>query len=286
MKKIITLLTSLFALFALVAMWASPTQAGPADCSATGIGGFTPLGSISFDYTCSTDQTVYFGVCDSGGVPNDDLFDVRADGLLVSYNYYVGGTDEYTVMSQSQAKAGVNTAVVNSLNTTPYPPATYSYIVSPNSTDVPAFLASVCGVDWKGLGSGVSSACDTTVNIFTEDKAPTDGTLEVHVLLGNEASFADEIHFSTVSVSAGDQLNNVPVPNVTEPRFVRIWWQPDGSTDWSYLPTQYWHGGGTLADEYGVSCDSGISPPPSYHTSFASAIPESNICFDLLNGCK
>ncbi len=282
--KLFLLVGVLVAAFAF-AVQVGPTHAGSTDCYATGTGSFTPLGSLSFDYTCAADQTVYFGVCDSGGVPDDDLFDIRADGLLVSYNYYVNGSDEYTVMSQFQATAGTHTAVVNSLNTTPYPPATYSYVASSNPNDVPSYLSAVCGVDWKGIGSGPNAGCDTNVNIFTTDTAPSAGTLEFHVLLGNEAAFGDEISFATISVAEGEQLNNVPVPNLPAPRYMRLWWQPAGSSDWSLLTTQYWHGGGSLADEFGVSCNS-TTGQPSYHTSFASAVPESEVCFDLMNGCQ
>lgn len=285
MKTKLFLLVTLFLTALLFAVQVGPTYAGPADCYAAGTGSFTPLGSLDFDYTCGAAQTVYFGVCDSGGVPNDDLFDIRADGLLVSYNYYVNGVDEFTVMSQFQASAGTNTAVMNSLNTTPYPPATYSYIVSTDPNDVPTYLSAVCGIDWKGIGSGPNVGCDTNVNIFTTDVAPADGTLEFHVLLGNEGSFGDEIHYSTINVSAGEQLNNVTIPNVPAPRYMRLWWQAAGSSDWSLLTTQYWHGGGSLADEFGISCNVS-GPQPSYHTSFASAVPESQVCFDLINGCQ
>lgn len=284
MKTKLFLSLSLLVSVLLFAVQAGPTYAGSSDCYATGTGGFTPLGTLSFDYTCSTAQTVYFGVCDSGGVPNDDLFDIKTGGLLVSYNYYVNSIHEYTVMSQYQAPAGTNTAVITSLNTTPYPPATYSYISSTDPNDIPTYLSGVCGVDWKGIGPGPNVGCDTNVNIFTTDAAPSDGTLEFHVLLGNEGAFGDEIHFATITVSEGEQLNNVTIPNLPAPRYMRLWWQPAGSSDWSLLTTQYWHGGGSLADEFGISCN-GVSPQPSYHTSFASAVPESDVCFNLINGC-
>ena len=287
MKTKLFLLVTLLLTAMLFAVQVGPTHAGSSDCYAVGSGGFAPLGSINFDYTCAADQTVYFGVCDSGGVPNDDLFDVKADGQLVSYNYYVNSTHEYTVMSQFQASAGTHTAVVNSLNTTPYPPATYSYIASSDPNDVPTYLSGVCGVDWKGLGPGPNVGCNTAVELFTTDTAPSAGTLEFHVLFGNEGSFGDEIHYATINVDAGEQLNNVAIPNLPAPRYMRLWWQPAGSSDWSLLTTQYWHGGGSLADEFGISCN-GMSPnpQPSYHTSFASAVPESAVCFDLINGCQ
>jgi hypothetical protein len=286
MKTKLFLLVTLLLTALLFAVQAGPARAGSSDCYAVDTGGIPVLTSLNFDYTCSAAQTVYFGVCDSGGVPNDDLFDIKANGLLVSYNYYVNGIDEYTVMSQFQASAGVNSATMTSLNAAPATPATYSYVVSSDPSDIPTYLSNVCGVDWKGLGSGPNVGCDTSVDIFTTDTAPSNGTLEFHVLLGNEGAFGDEIQFATINVSEGEQLNNVTIPGLPAPRYMRLWWQPAGSSDWSLLTTQYWHGGGSLADEYGVSCNSTTSGQPSYHTSFASAVPESQVCFDLINGCQ
>ena len=284
--KLFLLVGVLVAAFAF-AVQVGPTHAGSSDCYAAESSSIPVLTSLDFDFTCSDAQTVYFGVCDSGPVPNDDLFKVTANGLRVSYNYYPNSTDEYTVMSQFQAGAGVNSAVMTSLNASPAIPATYSYVVSSNPDDIPAYLSAYCGTDWKGIGPGPSAGCNTTVEIFTTDAAPSAGTLEFHVLLGNEGSFADEIHFATIDVSAGEQLNNVPVPNLPAPRYMRLWWQPAGSSDWSLLTTQYWHGGGSLADEFGISCNGNSpDPQPSYHTSFASAVPESEVCFDLMNGCQ
>ena len=255
------------------------------DCTAFVSFGDIPMESsttVSFD--CSVDQEVYFGVCDSGGVPNDDLFDMVFNGQLVTYNYYQAVTDEYTVMGSATAPAGTNYVDLNSLNSTPYPPATYAYAISPEVGDVVNHLQTWCGADWKGVSSGVSSNCDTNVPIFTTDAAPSDGTLELHVLLGNEGARGDEIVFQTWDLTAGQQLNNVFSTNLPAPRYLRFWWQPAGSSDWFYLTSQYWQGGGSLSDEFGLQC--GPSPQPSYHTSFANLVPESDVCFDLLNGCQ
>ena len=283
--KLSILTTLLLSVFFFAAQAAPPIHATTADCYTAASGGFPHLGSITFDFTCSQPQTVYFGVCDSGNVPYDDLFDVRIDGLLVSRNYYNNITDEYTVMSRYEATAGTTTATVRSLSNSNYPPATYSYVASSDPNDIEPYLRAYCGVDWKGIASPSGATCSTTVHIFTQDTAPSDGTLEVHVLLGNEGSFADEQVWATIDISDGEQLNNMPVPNMPSPRYVRVWWQPDGSTDWSLLTTQYWQGGGSLADEYGVSCQGVAGGQPSYHTAFANTIPEADVCFDLINGC-
>ncbi len=73
------------------------------------------------------------------------------------------------------------------------------------------------------------------------------------------------------TLTAGQRLNNASV-SVPAPKYVRVWWQAEGSDTWSLLPSQYWTGSGTLASEYGLSCDDrGV---PSYHTSLSSAIAE------------
>lgn len=275
----------LFAAIGLLALFAaavSPTQAANGDCEAYATSSVPMESSTSIDFTCNADATVYFGVCDSGGVPNDDLFNIVFSGQVVSYNYYPNATDEYTVLGEAQLAAGSYTAEMNSLNSTPFPPATYSYGVSTNAGDVVNYLQTYCGTDWKGVGPGVSASCDTNVPVFTMDAAPSDGTLEFHVLFGNEGARGDEIIFMTWDISEGDQINNAMVTNLPAPRYARLWWSPDGSSDWYLLTSQYWHGGGSTADQYGITCSGG---QPSYHTSFSSAVPEADVCFDLLNGC-
>jgi CSLREA domain-containing protein len=118
-----------------------------------------------------------------------------------------------------------------------------------------------------------SNPCYRDVPVFTTDTAPTDGTLEFRVLFG-ELGRIEGITLRVWDVAAGQQINNEEV-QVRAPKWVRIWWQPDGEDTWYLLPSQYWSGDGTVLSEYGVSCSD--ADVPSYHTSFASAIPESDI---------
>ncbi|MCP5094924.1 MAG: CSLREA domain-containing protein, partial [Chloroflexi bacterium] len=115
--------------------------------------------------------------------------------------------------------------------------------------------------------------CNRMVPVFTTDGAPTDGTLEFHVLFG-ELGRVEGYTKKVWNVAAGQQISNDLV-DVSAPKWVRLWWRPDGDSMWYLLPSQYWVGDGTVASEYGVSC--GTDPVPSYHTSFANAIPESQV---------
>ncbi|KAA3665353.1 MAG: hypothetical protein DWQ04_01050 [Chloroflexi bacterium] len=284
MKYRLFLLVPMFMIIALFVGRLAPASAVATDCASFVTDSDMPMEStktISFD--CTEDTVVYFGVCDSGNVPNDDAFNMVFNGQLVAQNIFENITDEYTEFFSKRASAGTNYADLNSLNSSPYPPATFSYAISPDLGDVENHLRTWCGDDWKGLRGSLGSNCDTNVPIFTTDAAPTDGTLELHVLLGNEGARGDEIVFQTWEVSAGEQLNNVFSMNLPAPRYLRYWWQPAGGSDWTMLTSQYWQGGGSLGDQFGLEC--GVSPQPSYHTSFASAVAESDVCFDLLNGC-
>jgi hypothetical protein len=103
-------------------------------------------------------------------------------------------------------------------------------------------------------------------------------------MLGNEDSREVSGLMMEWDIVSGQQLNNEMVLDLPSPRYARLWWQPAGSSDWFMLTSQYWHDGKTAASEYGVECAAGAQP--SYHTSFASAVPEAAVCFDLLNGCN
>ena len=280
MKKIFVVL---FVLCLMAVGVVAQTSAQSGDCTAFETGSIPMLSSLDISFNCTQDTTVYVGVCDSGNVPNDDLFDVYFGGQMTSYNYYISG-EEWTVLGEIQAAAGDNMAVMHSLNTTPYPPATYSYAISPEAGEVVNYLQAYCGADWQGIGPGISASCAASLPVFTTDKAPTDGTLEFHVLFGNEGARTDEIVFYAWDVKAGEQINQKWISNLPSPRYGRLWWNPDGTNDWYLLTSQYWQGGGTLADQYGISCQN--DPLPSYHTSFASAVPEQSVCFDLPNGCR
>lgn len=273
MKLRLILLVSVFALVVLFTDRFTAVSAGPADCTAYASSSIPMESSITANFECSIDTEVYFGTCDSGPVPNDDLFNMVFSGQVVTYNYYPNSTDEYTVLGSATAVAGINSVDLNSLNSTPWPDATYSYAISPNAGEVIAYLQDWCGADWKGVSNGISSGCDANVPVFTKDEAPSDGTLEVHVLLGNESARTDELLFATWSVTEGEQLNNKYVSPIPSPRYVRVWWQAEGSSDWYLLPSQYWLGGGSTQSDYGLQC--GTSPQPSYHTGFADAVAES-----------
>jgi hypothetical protein len=241
---------------------ASPT----ADCEQFGTGYISPLSSLSISFTCTQDSTVYFGACDSGNVPDDDLFNITFNGAVVSTNSFGGGR-EYVSIGTASAAAGSNTATLNSLNTTPFPPATYSFAISSDQGAVSNYLVSWCGVDYSS-----SSACSVAVPVFTQDKAPSAGTLELRVQFGN-MNRPEGYTIQTWDVYEGQQINN-DTAVVPAPQYVRVWWQPDGSTEWYLLTSQYWTGDGTTKSEFGVSC--GVSSP-SYHTSFASAIEASKV---------
>lgn len=243
-----------------------PTLAGGADCTATGDGGIPVLSSLAIDFECAEDSVVYFGACDSGGVPNDDLFNITYMGSVVSNNIFVSGS-EYVNIGQAQAAAGSHQAVLNSLNASPATPATYSFALSTDRGFVANYLANFCGADFAGTAA---PSCLKTVPVFTEDTAPTDGTIRVDVQYG-EMNREEGWTVGTFELSAGQRLNNATV-SVPAPKYVRVWWQAEGSDTWDLLPSQYWTGSGTLASEYGVSCDE--KAVPSYHTSFGSAVPD------------
>jgi len=260
---------SIIVLVAAFALAFAPTNAQDPDCSLMQQGGFPHLGSIEVSFECSAPQIVHFGVCDSGGVPDDDLFNVTFMGNEVSSNRYVSGR-EFTSIGSAQASSGTNTSVIRSLVDTPFPPATYSVAVSPDRGAVVDYLSSWCGTDFGGTGLGY---CTRMVPVFTTDTAPTDGTLQLNVQYG-EMNRSEGWTLQTWNVEAGERINNDYV-GVPAPKYVRLWWNPSGSATWYMLPSQYWAGDGTLASEYGVSCD--VPGVPSYHTSFGSAIPADQV---------
>lgn len=261
-----------------------PITASPAaDCEAMASDAIPNLTSLDFSFNCGAPAPVYFGVCDSGGVPNDDLFNIQYNGVVVTSNFYLGGA-EFFVLGSAQSSAGANSATLHSTNNTPFPPATYSYAVSADPGVVTDYLVAFCGADFQGPGMPAGAACYRNVPVFTTDKAPSDGTLEFRIMLGNEDSREVSGLIKTWDIRAGQQLNNDLVNQVLGPRYVRLYWQADGQDDWTMLTSQYWHNEGTKNDEYGVDCR--YPAQPSYHTSFASAVPVEDVCFDLLNGCK
>ena len=283
MKSRLLIFVSVFvALFVLVGQFRSlHASTSTADCYQAGSGGSY---SFDFDFTCADAQTVYFGVCDSGPVL-DDFFEIAYKGSVVGANIIVGN-DEIITVGSGSSDAGANTATLNVL-LAPDGAPTWSYAVSSAQSDVEAYLSANCGGDIGGfvpVSTSNISTCQNNVALFTEDGAPTDGTLEFHILLGNEGARGDEQIMMTWDLTEGAQINNAPLTDLPSPRYARVWWQPDGASDWYMLSSQYWSSGSWSTDqEYGITCN---DPQPSYHTSFANAVPESDVCFDLLNGCN
>lgn len=269
MKKIVALVLFV-GLLAFVALGTQHATAAPAaTCSAFGRGGISDLSSLVIPFECDTVQTVYFGVCDSGSVINDDWFNIVFNGAVVSSNSYQNGIETVTI-GNGQASVGSNTATLNSLSIG-VGEATYSYAISPDQNAVARNLALYCGVDYAGTSS--LGACSRAVPLFTTDTAPSNGKLVMNVQFG-EFSRQEGITVRTWSVSKGERINN-QTGIVTAPQYVRVWWQAEGSTEWYLLTSQYWQGDGTVKSEYGVDCNS--SGVPSYHTSFESAIAESSV---------
>ena len=261
MKKNLIFAMLVMALVLFVAVL--PTAAGTADCTRTGSGSIDALTSAPFGFQCAADAVVYFGACDSGSVPNDDLFTITYMGQMVSNNTFRSGL-EYVQIGEAQVAAGSHQAILNSTNETA---ATYSLAISSDRAVVLDYLSAYCGADFGGTEVPF---CLKSVPVFTEDVAPTDGTIRVDVQYG-EMSREEGWTVGTFSLQAGQRLNNASV-SVPAPKYVRVWWQAEGSDAWELLPSQYWTGSGTLASEYGVSCDN--KAVPSYHTSFGSAVPD------------
>jgi hypothetical protein len=284
MKKIFTVLFVVLTL-GLFAGQANLTAAGSGgDCNAFAVGSIPDLSSLSISFTCAADATVYFGACDSGSVPNDDLFNITYNGQVVAFNQY-SGNNEFLSIGSAQVSTGSHSATLNSLSTTPFPPATYTYAISSDRAEVEdrLFDILVCGEDVQPDSSSCAYG-PRNVPVFTQDTAPSDGTLQFRIMLGNEDSREVSGLMMEWDIVTGQQLNNEMVPDLSSPRYARLWWQPADSSDWYMLTSQYWHDGKTAASEYGIECAAGAQP--SYHTSFASAVPESAVCFDLLNGCN
>ncbi|MCA9921201.1 MAG: fibronectin type III domain-containing protein [Anaerolineales bacterium] len=128
------------------------------------------------------------------------------------------------------------------------------------------------GKPQKDVSAG--NNCQKTVPVFTADTAPVDGYIAFKLYLGFDDSRKESWTFDWWEVKAGQQLDEV-AQDVPAPRYVRLWWMPEFEDTIYLLPSQYWHGKGTAADIYGVSCRA--STQPSYHTSFSQAIPEKDI---------
>lgn len=278
MKKHVAVCGTLVLLVMLIAQVA-PTGAAPVDCDALASGGISNLSSLDVNFNCAADSIAYFGTCDSGNIL-DDFFHIVYNGNVVASNQITGSNETITIGSAT-VSAGSHTATLVSLTDSPAIPATYSYAISSDLSTVENYLQASCGADFGGLTPG--AGCNKIVPVFTTDTAPSNGTLEFRVMFGNEDSREDAQLHRVWNISAGQRINNDMVSNLPAPRWARLWWHPEGDSGWYLLTSQYWNGDGTTASEYGLSC---LGAQPSYHTSFASAIPESEVCFDLPNGCN
>jgi len=252
---------------------AMTARAAPSDCAlAADTGAIDALTSLQIDFSCATAGTVFFATCDSGGVANDDLFTLTVNGTVVSSNRYENSI-EFVSMGSLQLAAGANTAMLNSVNDTPFPPATYSYAIASDAAAVQAYVTEFCGVDFGGFGGAVTG-CGVTFPVFTTDVAPSAGEIRLDIQFG-EFNREEGQTWRVWSLKAGERINNDPV-SIAAPNYVRLWWKPAGGTQWFLLPSQYWTGAGdgTIKSEYGLACGGAT---PSYHTSFSRAIADTDV---------
>lgn len=286
MLKRMLILTPLFLLTALFLyvgqpMLTTPVAASPVgDCDSFGTDdpSSTP---VEISFTCAEATTAYFGICDSGPAL-DDYFNIQFNGAVVASND-ISGENEIVNIGAAATVAGENTAFL--IRTAGGGTATYSYGISTDATAVESYLVANCGGDFTPPSSNPvqQSTCNGVVAVFTQDKAPGNGTLEFHQLFGNEGAFEDELVMKTWTLTEGEQINNATVSNLSSPRYARVWWIPDGSSERYLLTSQYWSNSGTLTSEYGIACG---SAQPTYHTSFENGVPESEVCFNPKKGCN
>ena len=276
---------SVVALFisALVTLNFNVNASSTAACSAFATGSMSDLASLNVPFVCgqvTTDSgsstndtyTVYFGVCDSGSVANDDLFNMTFNGGVVSSNRFDNNRELVTIGTASLATGQYN-AVVQSISTNSSPPATYGYGISSSYGELVNFLTRYCGSDILNPALTASANCVRIIPVRTEGNAPTNGTLKLMAQYGT-MNRPEGYTIGYWKLQAGQYLNNAPA-YVPAPQFARLWWQPEGTEDWYLLPSQYWHNDGTLGSEYGAACNENALP--SYHTSFSNAIPAAEV---------
>lgn len=248
---------------------AAPAQAE--SCALFQTGSFPGESALDFTLQCSTPTQLYFGVCDSGGVGGDDRLSLLLNGGEVASNFFHDGIEESDIGSATVA-AGSHTVTVSSLNTE-VGVATYSMAVTPDIGALAEYLLARCGADFIEPNI-IGGDCSRAVPIFLTDPAPVAGTLRLKSRFGM-LNREEGITLKEWSINAGERVNN-SVVNMPAPDYARLWWRPAGSDEWHLLPSQYWHGGGDTASEYGLACNANISTP-SYHSSFSKAIPASEV---------
>ena len=240
----------------------------------------TSWGEKSFNLNCDRPTTLYVGVCDIGGDRPDDLFQVNgADGTLLSQNGVDENGRETVTIKQVQLQAGFNQLTLKSRSASGYAP--YLLIAREDPAALGFQLLNGCGYDYVGEGRntpGPDGSCNVDIQIFMTDPAPSAGKVIVTYQYGQLNRPEGILRASTI-VAAGERIDwkvNVPAP-----KWIRVWYQPVGSTTWQLLPAQYWQGDGNPTSEFGVWCaDDGNLP--SYHTSFSKGIPAGNVpLFDV-----
>lgn len=172
--------------------------------------------------------------------------------------YSITGEPTTIIVSSSQPRS-VNEPVDN-------PPATITFIGPPDGEEPQ------------------EENCKRNIRVFTDNPAPIDGTLEFRTLWGNETTREASLLVKTWQIAAGQQINNDIASKANAPGYARLWWKPADKNIWYLLPSQYWSGDGSTASEFSIACQP--TPLPSYDTSFSIAIPENQVCFDLLEGCN
>jgi hypothetical protein len=162
---VVVVLATLFAASIVVA--AGPDELQAADCSALETGMIYPQESVDIPFTCSIDQQVYFGVCDSTW-DYDDL-ELQYLGVRLAYNDYP--EPQVSHMGRAGAVAGLNIATL--FNTDQSVPkgladvnqADYVVAISPIFTEVAEAMNNQCDVPIESL----SAPLDTSLfeGIFT-----------------------------------------------------------------------------------------------------------------------
>ncbi|MEM7802945.1 MAG: hypothetical protein AAF633_27390 [Chloroflexota bacterium] len=233
------------------------------------------LGEKSLTLNCDADEYVYIGICDVGGDRPDDLFQVRySDGFIASQNGVDPHGRETVDINLLYLREGKNTITINSVSDSGYAP--YLLAMGGSASEIGYRLLSGCGYDYVGEGftnQFDSDTCRVDIQVFMEDAAPESGKVIVTYQYG-ELNRPEGIMRASTIVSAGERVDwkvNVPAP-----KWLRVWYQPSGSTTWYLLPSQYWQGTGTPDSEYGIWC-ADDDQLPSYHTSFDKRIPASDV---------
>lgn len=133
----------------------SNVRAVGGDCNASGSGRFLNNPGPTISFTCAAPSIVYFGICDDGPLPEDDLLSITFGGRVVSRNDYANGV-EIVVIGSGQSEAGSNSAIIERLNFIENDYATYAYAVSADPQEVESALAPVCGADLQVIAQQIT----------------------------------------------------------------------------------------------------------------------------------